>query len=50
MWLENKVFFANNSIHIKISRYRVQDIDNKEDLIKAESFFNLIKLKNIKEN
>ena len=49
-WLEDKVFFANHSIPIKIPRYKVQDIDNEEDWIRAENLFNLIKNKNIKEN
>ncbi len=42
-WLEDKVFFANHSIPIKIPRYKVQDIDNEEDWIRAENLFNLIK-------
>ena len=46
-WLEDKVLFANHSIPIKIPRYKVQDIDNEEDWIRAENMFNLIKNKNI---
>lgn len=41
-WLENKGVFDNNAVPIIIPRYKVQDIDNEEDWIRAELMFKSI--------
>ncbi|MBO8232374.1 pseudaminic acid cytidylyltransferase [Prochlorococcus marinus str. MU1402] len=38
-WLSNKNIFQDNSLPIIIPRYKVQDIDNEEDWLRAEMMF-----------
>ena len=42
-WLENKKVFTHKSKPIFLPNYKVQDIDNYEDLEKAKLIFNMIK-------
>lgn len=42
-WLNKKKVFTNKSKPIFLPNYRVQDIDNFDDLAKAELIFNMIK-------
>jgi pseudaminic acid cytidylyltransferase len=42
-WLKGKQIFSNHSTPIYIPRWRVQDIDNKDDWIRAELIFNQLK-------
>ena len=42
-WLENQNIFEGDSIPIIIPRYKVQDIDNEEDWIRAELMYKLLK-------
>ena len=42
-WLENQKIFEGDSIPIIIPRYKVQDIDNEEDWIRAELMYKLLK-------
>ena len=44
-WLSDKVLFKKHSIPILIPRYKVQDIDNEEDWIRAEKMFELINVR-----
>lgn len=41
-WLENKRIFEKHSFPVIIPRWRVQDIDNEEDWIRAELMINVI--------
>lgn len=41
-WLKNKNIFEENSLPIIIPRYKVQDIDNEEDWLRAELMFKCI--------
>jgi N-acylneuraminate cytidylyltransferase len=45
-WMSNKKIFDNHSTCVKIPHWRVQDIDNQDDWIKAEIIFNQIKGQN----
>ena len=38
-WMSNKNIFQDNSLPIIIPRYKVQDIDNEEDWLRAEMMF-----------
>lgn len=38
-WLEEKPFFAEDSVPVKLPRHRVQDIDTPEDWARAEWLF-----------
>ena len=42
-WLNKKKVFTNKSKPIFLPNYRVQDIDNFDDLAKAELIFNMVK-------
>lgn len=42
-WMSNKRIFDNHSTCVAIPNWRVQDIDNKDDWIKAEVIFNQIR-------
>ena len=42
-WLEDKGVYDNNAVPIIIPRYKVQDIDNEEDWLRAELMFKSIK-------
>ena len=46
-WLKQKRIFDDNSVPIIIPNYKVQDIDNEDDWIRAELIYKL--LKNIKK-
>ena len=41
-WINEDIFFAEHSCPIIIPRYKVQDIDNEEDWIRAEKMFKVI--------
>jgi N-acylneuraminate cytidylyltransferase len=41
-WLQNKMIFGAGSVPVKLSRYRVQDIDTPEDWLQAELLFKVI--------
>ena len=43
-WLQNKSVFDDNSVPIIIPRYKVQDIDNEEDWLRAELMFKSINI------
>ena len=43
-WLRESSAFSNNSIAIRLPRYRVQDIDTLEDWERAEHMFKAIEL------
>lgn len=42
-WMDGKKIFDPHSIPVMIPRWRVQDIDNQDDWIKAELYFNQLK-------
>lgn len=42
-WMSNKRIFDNHSTCVAIPNWRVQDIDNQDDWIKAEVIFNQIR-------
>lgn len=46
-YLENKIFFSNDSKPYLIPRYRVQDIDTMEDWIRAEIMLRILKESNL---
>jgi pseudaminic acid cytidylyltransferase len=46
-WTEGKKIFQQNSVPVKLPRWRVQDIDNWDDWLRAELLFN--QLENIKD-
>jgi len=39
-WIEGKKIFERHSAPVKLPRWRVQDIDNQDDWIRAELMFN----------
>lgn len=43
-WLSGEVLFSENAAGVKLPRYRVQDIDTKEDWIRAEWMFKAMQL------
>lgn len=45
-WMSQKRIFDNHSTCVKIPHWRVQDIDNQDDWVKAEIIFNQIKGQN----
>jgi N-acylneuraminate cytidylyltransferase len=47
-WLQNKSILKGKTSSVYIPRYLVQDIDDKEDWIKAEIMFNFLKKNNLK--
>jgi len=42
-WLNNKTILVKKSSHVKLPRWRVQDIDTKEDWIRAELTYKILK-------
>lgn len=42
-WTEKKIIFDNDSVVVKLPRYRVQDIDTEEDWIRAEWIYRAMK-------
>ena len=41
-WLERKPIFSSNSVPIILPKYRVQDIDTKEDWVRAEIAYEVL--------
>ena len=41
-WISDDIFFEEHSFPIFIPRYKVQDIDNEEDWVRAEKMFKII--------
>ena len=44
-WIKEKPILGNNSVVVKLPKYRVQDIDNHDDWTKAELMFNAYEIK-----
>jgi len=42
-WLDHLILFGQHSFPVVIPRWRVQDIDTKDDLRRAEILFNSLK-------